>query len=295
MNSLKEKFDNYAPQPDEKVWEEINSSLLHRRMRRRWTTASAAVAVGVGAVALLFALKNDNPSSSVAVDEVVVSENITSVSLEKNEAVMEQETVSELFHRQDAAPAVISSDLSSPKAENNATETQSATADARADEQHETTLPTQPAVTVTEPTPVVAEQTAADDAAPAKTKSKAKAEEKAVETADAQEPQHRILPKIQPQELVVWIPNAFSPDDPAEESARIFKVIPNNDASIRTFEIFIYSRTGRLVYHSKDFTQGWDGTANGQKQPMGTYVYIIELNDAVKGLQHTKGSITLLR
>ena len=138
MNSLKEKFDNYAPQPDEKVWEEINSSLLHRRMRRRWTTASAAVAVGVGAVALLFALKNDNPSSSVAVDEVVVSENITSVSLEKNEAVMAQETVSELFHRQDAAPAVMSSDLSSPKAENVATETQSATADARVDVQHET-------------------------------------------------------------------------------------------------------------------------------------------------------------
>ena len=94
---------------------------------------------------------------------------------------------------------------------------------------------------------------------------------------------------------MVWIPNAFSPDDQLNESVRQFKVYPNSEANLLSYEIFIYSRSGRQVYHSKDVNAGWDGTANGQAQPMGTYVYIIELNDAVKGLQHQKGTITLIR
>ena len=94
---------------------------------------------------------------------------------------------------------------------------------------------------------------------------------------------------------MIWIPNAFSPDDPVNDEVRQFKVKPNTDASLLSYEIFIYSRSGRLVYHSKDVSRGWDGTYNGYKQPMGTYVYIIELNDANKGLQHKKGTITLIR
>ena len=50
-----------------------------------------------------------------------------------------------------------------------------------------------------------------------------------------------------------------------------------------------------MVYHSKDINQGWDGIANGHSQPMGTYVYVIQVNDAVTGLHHYKGTITLIR
>ena len=95
--------------------------------------------------------------------------------------------------------------------------------------------------------------------------------------------------------LAIWIPNAFSPDDPTNDKVRCFKVFANNPTTILSYEIYIYSRTGRQVYHSRDINECWDGTAKGYAQPMGTYVYVIEVKDAVKGLQHKRGTITLLR
>ena len=300
MSTLKEKFENYLVQPDPKVWESINTSLIQHRTRRRWLLTSSSAAVGVGAVALLFALNGDNDNSSTVSKGVMVAQNNTEIITpqEATEMFTDANDVAPV-HSADVVPAEYSCDFSTKDVI-----PQSVAADVdvepvevtRRDEIQQVNAvqslqPSAPAKTITsssEQNVVVTTE--------AQPKSTAKANSQPVQ----ENPTEQTITigndsKVPSSELAVWIPNAFSPDDPVEESARTFKVFPNNDANIRTFEIFIYSRTGRMVYHSKDYKQGWDGTANGKPQPMGTYVYIIELNDVNKGLQHTKGTITLLR
>ena len=98
-----------------------------------------------------------------------------------------------------------------------------------------------------------------------------------------------------PESLVVWIPNAFSPEDPSNDEVRTFRVIPNRDAVISNYTIHIYSRAGRLVFRSENVNEAWDGTCNGVRQPTGSYVYVIGYRDAHYGIQHARGTVTLLR
>lgn len=44
-------------------------------------------------------------------------------------------------------------------------------------------------------------------------------------------------------------------------------------------EIFVYSRTGRLVFHATGYNSDWDGTFNGKELPVGSYMYIIDLKN----------------
>ena len=54
--------------------------------------------------------------------------------------------------------------------------------------------------------------------------------------------------------------------------------------------IQIFNRWGMLMYESNGLNEGWDGrTTAGEKVPVGTYFYIIEINGITK-----KGSLTLL-
>lgn len=294
MSTLKDKFDNYSPKPDPKVWENINASLTRGVVRRRWMVTTSAVAVSAGAVALFFALNNDGKTMTTATDTgvAVVAENtvnrtsLQSMDVDVDNSVSHSQNVApdvRTIDRGFSAPQVVSevSSESAPVVSENVVLPEAVT------QPQQTTIPIVDAV-ADNPAPIVSP--AIEPEKPVATEANTDNQK-----PEARKPENRINPRSLPAELVVWIPNAFSPDDPVEESARTFRVFPNNDASIRSFEIFIYSRSGRLVYHSKDYTQGWDGTANGQKQPMGTYVYVIELNDAAKGLQHTKGSVTLIR
>jgi gliding motility-associated-like protein len=45
-------------------------------------------------------------------------------------------------------------------------------------------------------------------------------------------------------------------------------------------EIFIFNRWGNIVFRTKNYTNDWEGTFNGNPLPDGTYFYIIELNNA---------------
>ena len=295
MNTLKERFDHYAPHPDDKIWEEINSTLAHRVVRRRWITATSSVAaVGVGVTALLFALNNGKPATQIAdSSDVIVAEN--GVNAVSQQTVVTDKDI-DVASQQASEPDAIYCNFGLEKDEASITVAEAGTPATEKEAVSEQASQSQ-VVEQTTVQPAVVEKSKQEVATPtSESKKVAEVQQNAKEEkTETKKSEPRINTKVPPSELVVWIPNAFSPDDPVEESARTFKVFPNTEASIRSFEIFIYSRSGRLVYHSKDYNEGWDGTANGQKQPMGTYVYVIEINDAVKGLQHSKGSITLIR
>lgn len=55
----------------------------------------------------------------------------------------------------------------------------------------------------------------------------------------------------------------------------------------------IYNRWGEMLFRSDDYQNDWDGTYNGQQLPIGTYYYVIDLNDG-KNKPFT-GPITILR
>lgn len=91
------------------------------------------------------------------------------------------------------------------------------------------------------------------------------------------------------KETVIDMPNAFTPSS----VNNVFKPSKRGIAQLKSFNIF--NRWGNKVYSSTNIEEGWDGTYNGQPQPMGVYIYTI---DAVtdNGTPFVKkGNVTLIR
>jgi len=90
---------------------------------------------------------------------------------------------------------------------------------------------------------------------------------------------------------LIDMPNAFVPAGNGPNS--IFKPSARGIAKLRSFHI--YNRWGQMVFESRDIDKGWDGTFNGQPQPVGVYIYTIEaVTDAGKPFTR-QGNVTLIR
>ena len=57
----------------------------------------------------------------------------------------------------------------------------------------------------------------------------------------------------------------------------------------------IYNRWGQLVFSSVGYTVPWDGRYKGQDLPVGTYYYVIDLNDNTVEDRFLSGPITIMR
>lgn len=101
---------------------------------------------------------------------------------------------------------------------------------------------------------------------------------------------HIVIPL---QKETFWIPNAFTPDNPAGNT--IFSSVSKE--TIRQ-EMYIYNRAGAMVFHCEGVDCGWDGCDNnGEKCPQGGYVYIIRYaNSFEPNITRVRtGSVTLIR
>ena len=86
------------------------------------------------------------------------------------------------------------------------------------------------------------------------------------------------------------IPNGFSPNgDGYNETWQIdyIYMFPN-------CEVEVYNRWGEQLFYSKGYTTPWAGKYKGKDVPVGTYYYIIRLNDK-KFPDHFTGPLTILR
>lgn len=90
----------------------------------------------------------------------------------------------------------------------------------------------------------------------------------------------------------VLIPNSFTPS--MEGLNRFFK--PNVLCSTVSGYVFrVYNRWGMQLYETNDATApGWDGAYNGQPQPLGTYVYYMQMTCGTCSV-FKKGNVTLIR
>lgn len=84
------------------------------------------------------------------------------------------------------------------------------------------------------------------------------------------------------------VPNAFSPNgDGINDIWNIKKLdtYPNAD-------VFVYTRHGQPVFHSKGYNKPWNGTFNNNPLPLGTYYYLIDVKN---GLPRLSGWVMILR
>lgn len=92
----------------------------------------------------------------------------------------------------------------------------------------------------------------------------------------------------------IWVPNVFTPNNDGINDT-FYPII----TEIEDIQIYIYNRWGNKIFHSADFTTGWDGKYCGSELPGGNYYWLIiytehsSLNRKIERQIH--GTVTLLR
>ncbi|MFL5752360.1 MAG: gliding motility-associated C-terminal domain-containing protein [Bacteroidia bacterium] len=91
-----------------------------------------------------------------------------------------------------------------------------------------------------------------------------------------------VLPEIK-------IPNGISPNGDGKNDTWMIGLsrFPDN-------EVEIYNRWGDLLYQKQNYDDTWDGTYKGKPLPIGTYYYVVKLNDP-KYPDHYTGPITIFK
>jgi gliding motility-associated-like protein len=88
----------------------------------------------------------------------------------------------------------------------------------------------------------------------------------------------------------LFVPSAFTPN---RDGVNDFWDIPGL-ALYPDALVLVYNRFGQVIFQTTGYTgRPWRGTFNGTDQPVGTYVYLIKLNDDKKRL--LKGVVTIIR
>jgi hypothetical protein len=89
----------------------------------------------------------------------------------------------------------------------------------------------------------------------------------------------------------IFVPSGFSPDGDGHND--ILRPLP---VGIREFKYFaVFSRWGERVFFSQDPNRGWNGIADGQRQSLGTYVWMAAGIDYSGKLIQRKGTVILIR
>jgi gliding motility-associated-like protein len=88
-----------------------------------------------------------------------------------------------------------------------------------------------------------------------------------------------------------YLPNAFSPNGDGLND--VFRPQPVGIEKTDYFRIF--NRYGELLYETKEYRRGWDGTYRGKKQDQGTYVWMIKGMDRDKKVVEMRGTFLLVR
>ena len=92
-------------------------------------------------------------------------------------------------------------------------------------------------------------------------------------------------------ETRMYLPNAFTPNDDGRNDyfAPVIDFIPEE------YSMFVFDRTGKILYRTTDPLAGWDGSINGSgKAREGVYIYHIEYLSYNGTRQIATGNLTLI-
>ena len=97
---------------------------------------------------------------------------------------------------------------------------------------------------------------------------------------------------ITPATIIFEIPNAFTPNGDGMNDE--LKIISN--AGVRSLTSFkIFSRSGNLVFESRDLSRGWDGRYNGNLLPADIYYWTAVYVDRNNVTNPKNGTVLLLK
>jgi gliding motility-associated-like protein len=90
------------------------------------------------------------------------------------------------------------------------------------------------------------------------------------------------------------IPNSFSPNGDGRNDYFLPRELLSSGLS--SFSMSLFNRWGELIFTTNSVDgRGWDGTYNGEDQPLGVYVYIINAQ-FINGIRKEfTGNVTLIR
>lgn len=89
----------------------------------------------------------------------------------------------------------------------------------------------------------------------------------------------------------IFVPSAFTPNGDGKND--ILKPITVGIVSLYYFRV--YNRWGQMLFSTSELNKGWDGNANGNAQPSGTYVYMAQGKDYLGNNIFRKGTVVLIR
>jgi gliding motility-associated-like protein len=88
-----------------------------------------------------------------------------------------------------------------------------------------------------------------------------------------------------------YVPTSFTPNGDGLND--FFRAIPVKVASTDYFRIF--NRYGQLIFQTNKWLKGWDGTYQGKKQPIGTYVWSVKGRYQNGEIVEKSGTVLLLQ
>ena len=87
----------------------------------------------------------------------------------------------------------------------------------------------------------------------------------------------------------IYVPNAFTPNgDGRNDHWRV----PFLDVGLNA-DVSVFNRWGKLMYHVRGATVDWDGNYEGQPQPNGVYVYLVDF--PTHEFPTLRGTVALIR
>lgn len=88
------------------------------------------------------------------------------------------------------------------------------------------------------------------------------------------------------------VPTAFTPNGDGKNDF----LVPLNAIKAENLTFKVYNRWGQLIFETKDWKHGWDGTFGGLPQPSDVYVWLLTYTDRDSKEQRTmKGTAVLIR
>jgi len=96
------------------------------------------------------------------------------------------------------------------------------------------------------------------------------------------------------EEVVFYIPNAFTPDGDAHNQT--FQPVFSSGVDPKKYKLLIFDRWGEVIFESDNYDVGWDGAYGGELVQDGTYIWKVEFGEAQTDKRQTHtGHVTLLR
>lgn len=93
-------------------------------------------------------------------------------------------------------------------------------------------------------------------------------------------------------EVLVYIPNVFTPDNEGPELNNYFKPVVT-DAS--AYGVKVFNRWGEKMWESEDPNESWDGTFKGVDCEAGVYLYVLRVENHANKEYEFSGTVTLIR